>query len=211
MTLMVVSTSTPARASELAVGLAVVPARWLVDELVDDVVGQRLADPPLRDAGERPPRDHADDPQHPDGDDRRAAGDDGAGADRDPVLGVEARDDDVVDDPLHGDARRDRAEREHECAGDSDGEVLRVEPNQGAHERDVAAQARQSGFFIRFRHGTFLPARRPRSAVTSDSSRGRLAIACAAMARRRRYCPVDGAATTRLREAIAASRHRRVP
>ena len=53
MTPTVVSMSTPPRATQLAVALALVPARRLLDEAVDDVVAERLGDPPLGDAGER--------------------------------------------------------------------------------------------------------------------------------------------------------------
>ena len=49
-------------------------------------------------------------------------------ADRDLAL-LEAGQDDVVDDPADGEARRDRAEREHERAGDRDRERPWMEPD----------------------------------------------------------------------------------
>ncbi len=92
---------------------------------------------------------------------------DGGRRDVDAVPEIESRHDHVVDHPLHGDARRDGAEREHEGTGDGGREVARVHPHERVDERRVATQARERSFLIRRGHGMFLPARRARTTVTS--------------------------------------------
>ena len=54
---------------------------------------------------------------------------------------VEAGHDDVVDHPLHGDARRHRAQGEHGGAGDGDGERARVQADLGGDHADALAGA----------------------------------------------------------------------
>ena len=79
---------------------------------------------------------------------------------------LEAGQDHVVDHPADGEARRDRADREHGGATDGDEERLRVDPDQREDESDVAPEvapvrrrgASPSAFDIGV-HRTFLPAR----------------------------------------------------